>query len=57
MSKLKNHLLWLIHKNAARTAADLAGQYARAEPQEKEAILAGLEFERWLAECCQKCLT
>jgi hypothetical protein len=42
MTTLKDQFLWLVHKNAAIKAANLAGEYARPKTDEKDAILAGL---------------
>ena len=36
----------------AETAGRLAGEFARAASEEKEALLAELEFEKWLVEAC-----
>ena len=56
MTKLEDQLLGLVRESAARRAAGLAGEYVRARPEEKEAILAGLDFERWLERTCRQCL-
>jgi len=56
MSKLKDQIIRLIEKNAAGKVATLAGQYVRAKPEEREAIQAGIEIERWLAETARQCL-
>ena len=56
MATIKDQILRVIQNNAAQKVAALAGQYVRSKPQEKEAILAGLDFERWLKECCRECL-
>ena len=56
MNKLKNQILQLIQQNSRRKVAALAGEYVRAKPEEREAIHAGIEIERWLAETCQECL-
>ncbi len=56
MATIKDQILCVIRNNAARRAAALAGQFVRAKPQDKEAILAGLDFERWLEQCCQEYL-
>ena len=56
MSKLKDQILRLIENNAAEKVATLAGQYVRAKPQEREAIQAGIEIERWLSETARQCL-
>ena len=57
MTKLKDQILRSIQHNAAKKAADLAGQFITAKPQEKETVLAGLDFERWLEQVCQECLS
>jgi len=56
MSKLKDQILQLIQHNAAEKVAVLAGQYVRVKPQEREAIQAGIEIERWLSETARQCL-
>jgi len=56
MSKLKDQIIQLIERNARSKVAALASEYVRAEPEEREAIQAGIEIERWLAETCQDCL-
>ena len=56
MTKLKGRMVQLVQRDAARKVADFAGQLVRAAPEEKEAILAGLEFERWLELACRECL-
>jgi hypothetical protein len=44
-----------IRQRAEQEAMRLAGQFAKAAAEDKEAILAGLEFEQWLAESCRDC--
>ena len=56
MNKLKNQILQLIRQKARRKVAALASEYVRARPEEREAIQAGIEIERWLAETCHECL-
>ena len=56
MSELKDQIIALIQYKAEQDAADLAGQFARAASEEREDILAALEFEKWLAETCAVCL-
>jgi hypothetical protein len=49
---------WLLGKNevrSRRTAQALAGQLAHSPADEKEAVLAGIEFEQWLADACGNC--
>jgi hypothetical protein len=52
---MKDQMVHLVHRHAAKNVAALAGELVHATPEEKEAILAGLDFERWLAETCQNC--
>jgi hypothetical protein len=56
MSELKDQKIRLIQYKAEQDAAELAGEFARAASEEKEDILAALEFEKWLAETCAVCL-
>jgi len=37
-------------------AARLSKEYLRARPEEKEAIMAGIDFEKWLSQICEDCL-
>jgi len=52
----KDILLDRIRRKSEREAARLAGEFARAASEEKEEILAALEFERWMAENCAEAL-
>ena len=52
----KDILLEAIRQRSEREAGRLAGEFARAASEEKEAILAALEIEQWLAESCEVCL-
>ena len=56
MTKLKDQLLRIIQQNADRKVALLANEYVKASLDEKEAIQAGIQIERWLSESCQQCL-
>ena len=56
MSKLKDQIIRLIEQNARSKVAALAGEYVRAKSEDREAIQAGIEIERWLADTCQYCL-
>jgi hypothetical protein len=56
MNDLKNRLLLAIAANSVRKTRQLVNQFAQAKPEEREAIQAGIDFERWLAEVCQECL-
>ena len=50
----KDHLLRAIEAKAWREVERLAGEFARNPAADREAILAGLEFERWLAVSCRE---
>ena len=52
MGTAKDEILELIRQKSENEVAHLAGEFARAASEEREAILAAMEFERWLAECC-----
>ena len=56
MSEWKDQLIRVIKYKAEQDAAELAGEFARAASEEREEILAAMEFEKWLAETCAVCL-
>ena len=56
MTGLKDHMLEAIVHNSTARMADLADEFVHAPAKEKEAITAGIDFERWLKETCQQCL-
>lgn len=56
MSNLKDQILELIRNQANEKVAVLANRYPQALPEEREAILAAIEFERWTAEVSLECL-
>ena len=56
MTELKDQMVRLIGADSAKKAADFAGLLVHAKPAEKEQILAGLDFEKWLAGVCRECL-
>lgn len=41
-----------IRQRSVAEAEFLAGEFARCASEEKDDILAALEFEKWLAESC-----
>ena len=57
MDNTKDFLLQVIRRRSERELASLAGEFARAASEGREAILAAMEFERWLAECCAEAQT
>ena len=52
MEKTTDIMIEVIRKRAEQEAAILAGEFARAANRDREAILAAMQYERWLAECC-----
>lgn len=56
MSRLKDQIIRLIEQDARAKVAALASSYPHARGEEREEILAGIEFERWLADTCAFCL-
>ncbi len=56
MGELKDRIIRLIEQNAAKKVSDLSGEYVGGKSEEKEAIQAGIDTERWLAESCRECL-
>jgi hypothetical protein len=56
MSELKDQIVRLIEQDAIARVAAMASSYPHAEPEEREEILAGIEFEQWLADTCRFCL-
>ena len=53
---MKDQMIRLIQYKAEQDAAELAGEFARAASEDRDEILAALEFEKWLAETCEVCL-
>ena len=56
MRKMKEQILRLLQQKSDNRAAKLSCEYVRAAPEEKEAIIAGIEFEKWLSQVCDDCL-
>lgn len=56
MPNRKDQILELIRQQARKKLAFLANRYPQALPEEREAILAAIEFERWTAEASLECL-
>lgn len=49
---VKDLALQVVEIRARTRLGKLAGELVRAPSEEKEDILAGIEFERWLADSC-----
>jgi hypothetical protein len=56
MNKLKRQMLRQVAQRAATRAAALSRQYMKAGPVDREAIVAGIRFEKWLSQTCRFCL-
>jgi len=56
MSELKDQIVRLIEQDAMAKVAAMASSYPHAGPEEREEIMAGIEFEHWLADTCAFCL-
>ena len=52
----KDILLEAIRQKSEREARRLSREFVRAAAEEKEAILAELELEQWVADTCVICL-
>ena len=55
MNELKRKILTLIQKDSERKVGQLAGEYLQSRSEEREAIMAGIQFEKQLAGSCQMC--
>ena len=53
MQMQKEHMLRIVEARALQEAQYLAGEFVRAASEDREAILAALEFEKWLACSCR----
>ena len=56
MDAFKDVQMRRIERRAWQRTGDLAGALVRADSQAREGILAQMQFERWIAECCGLCL-
>ncbi|MDD5134565.1 MAG: hypothetical protein PHP01_04040 [Phycisphaerae bacterium] len=56
MRKFKERILRILQQRSDDRAAKLSKEYLRARPEEKEAIIAGIEIEKWFSEVCEVCL-
>jgi hypothetical protein len=56
MTNLKDSIVRHVQQNSKMKIVDLTDEFINAAPEEKEAVLAGLDFEKWLKQTCQECL-
>ena len=57
MNAIKKRVLKAIENDAVHRIGRMAGQYVRSKPEDREAIMAGIAFERELADNVQLCLS
>jgi hypothetical protein len=55
MVRTTDLMIEVIRRRSLAEARRLSKQFARAASQDKEAILAALENEQWVADCCGLC--
>ncbi len=53
MESLKDTIVAVIAERAIQRAGSLSRQLLKAEPEQKEAIAAGIQIEKQLADACQ----
>jgi len=53
MEPLKDTLVAAIGNRAIKRAGSLSRQLLKAEPEQKEAIAAGIQIEKQLADACR----
>lgn len=53
---MKEFMIRSIEEKAYHRIGRLAGELVRARPEEKELVLAEMQFNQWLAESCFDCL-
>ena len=56
MQPFETHRVLAVAARAAWAMEDLADELPYASPAEREAVRAGIDFERWLLESCQAAL-
>jgi hypothetical protein len=56
MEEYKDILIRHIEQKASKKAEELFKEFVSEKSEDKEEILAGIEFENWLADSCHDCL-
>lgn len=56
MKQITDKIMRQIEQDARLQVARLSKEILNAPSRQKEAIAAGMEIERWLADSCQECL-
>lgn len=54
MGFITKELIRLIWRRSIRRKGELAAELVAAPSEDKEAVLAELEFEQWRSECCEE---
>lgn len=54
MERMMDDLIECIRRHSIRRMGQLAAELAEAPSEDKEAVLAELDFERWRADCCER---
>lgn len=56
MPSVDDRMLRVIHQQSIERAARLAGDFINVPAEQREAVMAQIDFERWLAEIAVECL-
>lgn len=56
MEENKDLLIRHIEQKSSKKAVELFKKFVSEESEDKDEILAGIEFENWLADSCHDCL-
>jgi len=56
MRKLKTNILKIMRQRSDARAAQLSKAYLKVKPEQREAVMAGIEIEKWLSQVCDDCL-
>ncbi len=56
MNEIKKRVLEAIEDKAVQRIGQMASQYVRSRPKDRETIMAGIAFERELVDNVQLCL-
>ncbi|MFA6424671.1 MAG: hypothetical protein WCW64_00630 [Phycisphaerae bacterium] len=56
MAEYKDNIIRNIGQKSRKKAAEFSSELVRAKPEDKEEILAAMEFEKWLADSCHESL-
>ena len=56
MNTIRNLMVRDIEARSTKELGRLSREFARAPSEEKEAILAEMDFERFMADTCHVCL-